>query len=280
MFEVIQAPVLDLAESIQGSLLYLDAGAGEIARTTLGLPFLFGLGVSHVCLLETASTEDAAFPLLATGCLPTKLTIFTTQLLTDAHQQILRAVLAHPALISVSVYSSVSEHAHACQAASELGVEAYREYAELLQEEVRRARAAGLATASSSAGGGSGVPRSPLLGVRVAFLPLLACCLDPGLIVLPAASSAARRAVMGGVAAGFAPLEAGAGDAAVQGEGASGALSLTAHGLLALAAAMGAPRPEPYAIGPVSSAMGKIGYPLSVSLLAEARCAAEASPLM
>ncbi|GLI59819.1 hypothetical protein VaNZ11_001786 [Volvox africanus] len=255
MFEVIQAPVLELAESIQGSLLYLDVGAGEIARTTLGLPFLFGLGVSHVCLLESASTEDASFPLLATGSLPNKLTIFTTQLLTDAHQHILRAVLAHPALISVSVYSSVSEHAHACQAASELGVEAYREYAELLQEEVRRARTVGLATAASSAGASSGVPPSSLLSVRVAFLPLLACCLDPGLIVLPAASSAARRAVVGAAAAGFAPPELGAGDAAVHGEGASGALSLTAHGLLALAAAMGAPRPEPYAIGPVSSAL-------------------------
>ncbi|GIM07013.1 hypothetical protein Vretimale_11217 [Volvox reticuliferus] len=120
-----------------------------------------------------------------------------------------------------------------------------------------------MTTASSGGGGtggggqraGSGVPPSSPLSARVAFLPLLACCLDPGLFVLPAASSAARRAVAGGVAAGFAPLESGAGDAAAQGEGASGGLSLTAHGLLALAAAMGAPRPEPYAIGPVSSAL-------------------------
>ncbi|EFJ44105.1 hypothetical protein VOLCADRAFT_95747 [Volvox carteri f. nagariensis] len=164
MFEVIQGAVLDLAESLQGSLLYLDAGAGEIAQTTLGLPFLFGelggliteawrrlslcymgvisngvvngnagLGVSHVCSLETATSEDSAYPLLATGSAPTRLAIFTTQLLTDAHQSILRAVLAHPTIGSVSVFSSVSEHAHACQAATELGVEAYREYAELLQ---------------------------------------------------------------------------------------------------------------------------------------------------
>ncbi|GLC33675.1 hypothetical protein PLESTB_000102500 [Pleodorina starrii] len=254
MFEVIQGPVLELAESLQGSLLYLDAGAGEIAQTTLGLPFLLGLGVSHVCSLETASPEDAAFPLLVTGSAPTQLVIFTTQLLTDAHQYILRAVLAHSATTSVSVFSSVSEHAHACQAATELGVEAYREYAELLQSEVRRARAA---QAPAGAGGGvsTGGVAPPALSVRVAFLPLLACCVDPGLFVLPAASSAARRAVAGGLAAGFGALEPGAGDAAAAGEGASGGLSLTAHGLLALAAAMGAPRPEPFAVGPVSAAL-------------------------
>lgn len=34
--------MLELAENLQGALLYLDAGAGEIAQTTLGLPFLFG----------------------------------------------------------------------------------------------------------------------------------------------------------------------------------------------------------------------------------------------
>ena len=43
MFEIIQGPVLELAESLQGALLYLDAGAGEIAQTTLGLPFLLGM---------------------------------------------------------------------------------------------------------------------------------------------------------------------------------------------------------------------------------------------
>lgn len=61
----------------------------------------------------------------------------------------------------------------------------------------------------------------------------------------------------GGLAAGFGPVDPSAADAAAAGEGASGGLSLTAHALMALAAAMGAPRPEPYAIGPISAALGE-----------------------
>eukprot|EP00198_Chlamydomonas_reinhardtii_P007980 XP_001697317.1 predicted protein [Chlamydomonas reinhardtii] len=162
MFEAIQRPVLELAENLQGALLYLDAGAGEIAQTTLGLPFLFGLGVSNVCSLELASADDAALPTLAAGQPPSRLAVFTTQLLTDAHPSILRAVLVHPTVTSVVVYCSVSEHAHACQAATDLGVEAYREYSDLMHRE---------------------------------FLPLLAVCVDSAAFVFPAASSAARCAV-------------------------------------------------------------------------------------
>ncbi|PNH13011.1 hypothetical protein TSOC_000024 [Tetrabaena socialis] len=286
MIEAIQRPVLELAEVLDGALLYLDAGAGEIAQTTLGLPFLLGLGVSHVCSLELASPEDAAFPLLVSGQEPTRLAVFTTQLLTDAHPHVLRAVMAHPRVASVTLHCSVSEHAHACQAATDLGVEAYREYAELLQCDVRRARMrrqadsplpapapgaasndsaaaaadgfAGAAPSASAAPEGTAAGEGGVggLAVRVSFLPLLACCPDPGLFVLPAASSAARRGVSGGLAAGFGPLEATASDsAAAWGEGASGGLALTAHALLALAAAMGFGRPAPFPIGPVSSAI-------------------------
>ncbi|KAG2500834.1 hypothetical protein HYH03_001596 [Edaphochlamys debaryana] len=264
MLEVIQRPVLEVAESLQGVLLYLDAGAGEIAQTTLGLPFLLGLGVSHVCSLELASSEDGAYPQLSTGSPPTRLAIFTTQLLTDVHPHVLKAVLAHPHVSHVSVFCSVSEHAHACQAATALGVEAYREYAELLREQVYRARgsqhAAGSHPRGPSGGGaaGTGGPGgadgggSPL-SVRVSFLPLLASCLDAGCFVLPAGAAAARRAVAGGLAAGLGPADAPGSDAAAEGEGGSGGLSLAAHALLALSAAMGVARPEPFPIGPVSA---------------------------
>ncbi len=40
---------------------------------------------------------------------------------------------SHPAASRVSLFCSVSEHAHAVAAATDLGVEAYREYAALLQ---------------------------------------------------------------------------------------------------------------------------------------------------
>jgi hypothetical protein len=189
--------------------------------------------VAQVCALEDASPEDALLPALATGEPPAALSIFTTQLLTDVHPHALRAVLvgavcvggradprsasdtkrdrawcvaramnhcrtpipmalcvaaqAHPWATSVHLFCSVSEHAHACQASTELGVEAYREYSQHLQQLVRQAWAA--APDAATADGG------PAVSVRVTFLPLLACCLDAGLFVLPSCSSAARRAV-------------------------------------------------------------------------------------
>ena len=128
--ECIQQSLLDHTDALRGSLLYLDAGAGEVAQTTLGLPLLLGgwrvlaawervceasggpctvpsihlsqhawckphtgLGVVHVCSLEDASPEDALLPTLATGGPPATLSIFTTQLLTDVHPHVLRAVL-------------------------------------------------------------------------------------------------------------------------------------------------------------------------------------------
>ncbi|KXZ48524.1 hypothetical protein GPECTOR_27g695 [Gonium pectorale] len=228
LFEVIQAPVLELAEGLQGALLYLDSGAGEIAATTLGLPFLLGLGVTHVCSLEAASPDDAALPLLTTGRSPDRLAIITTMTLSDAHPHVLRAVLAHPAVSSVAIHTSVSQHAHATCAEHgpgsaagtgsgqhpdpaagfagpvsdlDLGVEAYSEYAELLQDQVRRARAASATSASASASAQHQPPQPPPppaaatapLRVSVSFLPLLAAVLDPGLAVLPAAGSVARR---------------------------------------------------------------------------------------
>jgi hypothetical protein len=36
---------LDYVQEIQGSILYLDHGAGEVASTTLGLPFMLGMPV-------------------------------------------------------------------------------------------------------------------------------------------------------------------------------------------------------------------------------------------
>lgn len=41
--ELVKAPFLDLAPELAGSLVYLDAGAGEVLSTSLGgLPFLLG----------------------------------------------------------------------------------------------------------------------------------------------------------------------------------------------------------------------------------------------
>ncbi len=42
LFDLARRPFLDAAQEIAGSLVYLDAGAGEVAASSLGLPFLLG----------------------------------------------------------------------------------------------------------------------------------------------------------------------------------------------------------------------------------------------
>jgi hypothetical protein len=71
----------------------------------------------------------------------------------------------------------------------------------------------------------------------------------------------------GGLAAGFArPDAAAVAAAAADGEGGAGGLSLLAHALLALAALLGHPRPEPFALGPVSALLGAAS-PLKAALV-------------
>ncbi len=44
--ELAKQPFLDHAPEISGALVYLDAGAAEVASTSLGAPFLLGKGSS------------------------------------------------------------------------------------------------------------------------------------------------------------------------------------------------------------------------------------------
>lgn len=59
-----------------------------------------GLGASNVCALEGASSDDALLPALLGRPVDT-LAIFVTQLLTDVHPHILRAVLVSKAVASL-----------------------------------------------------------------------------------------------------------------------------------------------------------------------------------
>jgi hypothetical protein len=51
-----------------------------------------GLGVKHVCDLDKASPYDSAVCKLLSGGVPERITILTTQLLTDTHSAVLRAL--------------------------------------------------------------------------------------------------------------------------------------------------------------------------------------------
>lgn len=106
------------------------------SNQALAPAFAAGLGALHVCDLATAAPQDAELPSLLLGQPPDALCIFVTQLLTDAHGAVLAALAAHPWAKKVAVFSSLSEAAHAGQARSFLGVEAFGEYAALLWRQV------------------------------------------------------------------------------------------------------------------------------------------------
>lgn len=50
---------LQVADEVEGALLYVDEGAGEALHYIGGLPFVLQLGVRAVCSLENASALDA-----------------------------------------------------------------------------------------------------------------------------------------------------------------------------------------------------------------------------
>jgi hypothetical protein len=130
----------NLASVLQAALVYADAGAAESIATTLGPHFLLGrvvsswehlptycslsrgtvhashagLGAAHVCDLEHASPTDVELPLLC-GASVSSLVFFTTRLLSDLHPLMLKAACLHPGITTITILSSISEHAHACQ---------------------------------------------------------------------------------------------------------------------------------------------------------------------
>jgi hypothetical protein len=48
-----------VADEVEGGLLYVDEGAGEALHYMGGLPFVLQLGVRSICSLENASPLDA-----------------------------------------------------------------------------------------------------------------------------------------------------------------------------------------------------------------------------
>lgn len=119
--------------------------------------------------------------------------------------------LRHPALTqahrgsvtTVHIFSAVSEQAHACQAATDLSVEAFREYASLLRQQLAKhaQQEAGdggggddTAAAGPPPGSEGGAGGVDVASVSVRFFPLFVCALDSTTFVLPAGSAAAALA--------------------------------------------------------------------------------------
>lgn len=253
LFEVAKRPLVDLAPDISDALVYLDAGAGEVAYACWGISLLLGLGAAHVCDLESATPEDGELAMLLRPELsapPTVVAYFITQLLTDTHTHILKSVEANPTATRLLIFSSLSQHAHACHRHCMLNVEAYSEYAEVLKGDVRMARSAG--------------NQFPIeCSVDVRHFPMDMSVLDPATFVLPAAGAAARFARSGDLAAGYGPAVDDGDDG--DGEGASGGLSLLAHTLAAIGGQLGA-RLEPFALGPVAQKVAQEVASLPIAL--------------
>jgi hypothetical protein len=60
---------LQVADEVEGGILYVDSGAGEALHFMGGLPFILQLGVRAVCSLENASPLDAVRTLSLSLCL-------------------------------------------------------------------------------------------------------------------------------------------------------------------------------------------------------------------
>lgn len=52
LLDVARQPFLELAADIHGSLVYLDAGAAEVAELTLGPAFLLGASTAAAVVVE------------------------------------------------------------------------------------------------------------------------------------------------------------------------------------------------------------------------------------
>ncbi|KAK9845380.1 hypothetical protein WJX81_005043 [Elliptochloris bilobata] len=237
--------LLEVASELSGAVLYADAGAGELLQVGVGLPFLYGLGVMHVCALEGARPSDAVAAALLAGKAPVqRLVLLTTQLLPDTHSAALRTLQAHPQARSCLLLCTLCEDAHAGQPATMLGDSAYSTYAAALREDLADVRAR---LPDEAARG------CPNIAVR--HLPLHACVLDSGAFVLPAAGAAAAQARLNGGVAGYGwPQAPVAGAAGLDAPGSAG-LRLTAHALVGLGAQLGL-RLATFSLGPASRLLG------------------------
>lgn len=62
LYEAVRRPFVEVAGDLAGSLIYLDAGAGEVASTSLGLSFLFGKHLMQPCAKHAGPATHVSQP--------------------------------------------------------------------------------------------------------------------------------------------------------------------------------------------------------------------------
>lgn len=167
-----QRTLAQVADEVEGGLLYVDEGAGEALHYLGGLAFVLQLGVRSICSLENASPLDAA--VAWQGGKLQKVVILTARLLSDAHRYILRCLRCHPSVKKCTIYTSISQEGHSACFETPLGHNAFGEYRSLLQQDLQ---------------GGSGGDEYEII---VRHAPLLMCALTANLFVLPSGGAEAE----------------------------------------------------------------------------------------
>lgn len=276
-------------DAVEGSVLYLDAGASEAAAAGVGLaalqdgapqrprppmsrccwpspslsstecasPHLLRstaeLGAALVSDLSAVAPTDLSTAQLLSGGPVRSVAFFITSLLGQAEAALLAACEQCPAAAQFTVLCCVSEAAHHDEAPAAYPSGCYAALAAAWQHRLNERRRA--------AGGGP-------CSLAIRHCPVLLCPLTSTAFVLPPSSAAAALPHVGQLAAGFSPsVAAAAADsdedepqpayvaAPARGSGSGGGgvpaagLSLLAHALVDAAAVLGC-RPEAFSLGP------------------------------
>lgn len=183
-----QRCLAQVADEVEGGLLYVDEGAGESLHYMGGLPFVLQLGIRAICSLENASPLDAAVAWQGGRLL--KVVVLTARLLSDAHRYVLRCLRCHPNVKKCTIFTSVSQEGHSACLETPLGHNAYQEYRSLLQQDLQSSGKR--VSLDGSFGWSESREISDDFEIIIRHVPLLMCALAPNLFVLPSGGAEAE----------------------------------------------------------------------------------------
>ncbi|KAM6546637.1 hypothetical protein CsatB_027373 [Cannabis sativa] len=127
--------IRQIAEHVDGSIVYLDAGSTESFQLMGAFPVLLDLGARAVCSLENMCSSDQVVDWNSSSDPARKVVVITSRLLSDAHRYILRCLSTHQGVRCCTIFTSISELAHSAYPDSPLGPDAFREYESLLVQD-------------------------------------------------------------------------------------------------------------------------------------------------
>ncbi|CAA7398274.1 unnamed protein product [Spirodela intermedia] len=125
--------IRQLSDDVVDAVIYLDGGCLEAFQFIGAFSLLLELKVRAVCSLESMSPLDTVANWNSASTDPaTKMVVFTTRFLSNAHRYILRCLSTHQTIVDCRIFTSISEVAHSACVDCPLGLDAFREYGSLL----------------------------------------------------------------------------------------------------------------------------------------------------